>query len=536
MRNLFKLTLLAAALSIAGCGAMSVKPTELTTIEPQSQYDDQIQDALGSQKFVEAQMLYQRRFNDFQSQIDDLEKKRGQLDAALNARAYEGGLADAPASTSEAGRINEYQDASRASQARVAEVSSKLTIQQALIENRRDKDLLEADSRATKQVADIEIAAAKDLTGVEDRINQDIEGRRSIDSAARLADSKRFDEQRFTLALANAEAERLAKARLDEETSALGRLQADAAGHVNQQEARISELKRQIAEIEGQMLKTRLADDSAIRNQESRISFAQGEVSRLGKITQDLKTSTAGVQAGLSPQGTDYVQAKNSELSRAHADADVRKAQRIAEVNSRAAREKNDIISRARTELASLSANTEMAKANIVAPVVTGRSVYSGNAAPPTPMPAQLPVVRPQPTHVKPAPVLTINRFEPKVDATPLVVGNDEIGGSVLAGGNRVAPPGPSSSAAALLVAPKTRSVYDVFYVYKDEGSWKKFQQFLKAYGITDFEPTHDNRAGEFFIYCGRYYDQDQAAARVSYLNKTTSTVNVKVRETQVPL
>lgn len=536
MRNLFKLTLLAAALSLSGCGSFAVKPTELTTTEPQSQYDDQIQDALGSQKFVEAQMLYQRRFNDFQSQIEELEKRRSQLDAAMNARAYEGGLSEAPASTSEAGRINEYQDASRASQARVAEVASKLTIQQSLIENRRDKDLLEADSRAAKKIADIEMAAAKDRTGVEDRINQDIEGRRSIDSAARLADSKRFDEQRFTLALANAEAERLAKARLDDETLALGRIQAEATGRINQQDARISELKRQIAEIEGQMLKTRLADDSAIRNQESKVSFAQGEVNRLGKISQDLKSSTVAMQAGYTPQATDYVQAKNAELSRAHADADVRKAQRIADVNSQAAREKNDIISRARTELASLSVNTEMAKANIVAPVVTGRSVYSGNAAPPKPSPAPAPVVRTQPTLMKPAPVLTINRFEPKVDATPLVIGNDEIGGSVLAGGNRISPPGPSSSAAPLLVAPKTRSVYDVFYVYKDEGTWNKFQQFLKAYGITDFEPTHDNRAGEFFIYCGRYYDQDQAAARVAFLNKTTSTANVKVRETQVPL
>lgn len=74
MRNLFKLTLLAAALSLSGCGSLAEKPTELTTTEPQSQYDDQIQDALGSQKFVEAQMLYQRRFNDFQSQIEELEK------------------------------------------------------------------------------------------------------------------------------------------------------------------------------------------------------------------------------------------------------------------------------------------------------------------------------------------------------------------------------------------------------------------------------------------------------------------------------
>jgi hypothetical protein len=105
----------------------------------------------------------------------------------------------------------------------------------------------------------------------------------------------------------------------------------------------------------------------------------------------------------------------------------------------------------------------------------------------------------------------------------------------VLAGGSQVSNPAAQASVAPLVVSPKTRSVYDVYYVYKDEGSWTKFQGFLKAYGITDFEPTRNNKAGEFFIYCGRYYDKDEAATRVAYLNKTTASTNVKVRETQVP-
>lgn len=539
MRNLFKLTLLAAALTLAGCGSHASKPSELSTIEPQSQYDDRIQDALGAQKYTEAQMLYQRRFNDYQSQIDDLEKKRRDLDARLNARAYESGLADAPVSDTEAGRIQEYQEASRASQSRVAEATSRMTIQQSLIENRRDKELLEADSKAAKLIADIEINAAKDLSKVEDRINQDIEGRRSIDSAKRLAESKRFDDQRFTLALANAEGERLAKERRDQESAALDKARSEAATHVNAEEAKIAELQRQIGAIEANLVKVRGQDQLVIRAQESKLSFAQGEVDRLAKITSDLKTSESPAQAGLTPDGSDYVQAKNAEFSRARADADVRKTQMIAEVKSQSARDKNDITARARTELASLSANTEMAKADVISPVVTGRAVYNGTAkqksAPKPASTAPATPLKPASPEKKGAPVLTINRFEPKVDAAPKTVSNDEIGGSVLAGGSRVSTPAAQASVAPLVVSPKTRTIYDVYYVYKDEGSWIKFQQFLKAYGITDIEPTRNNKAGEFFIYCGRYYDKDEAATRVAYLNKTTASENVKVRETQVP-
>lgn len=536
MRKIFKLTLLAAALGLVGCGSHTPKPAELSTVPAQSQFDDRIQDALGTQKYTEAQMLYQRRFNDYQNQIDDLEKKRADLDARLNARAYESGLSDAPASTSEAGRIQEYQAASKASQARVAEASSKMAIQQSLIENRRDKELLQADNRAAQQIADIEISSAKELSTVEDRINQDIEGRRSIDSAARLAESKRFDEQRFSLALANADAERQAKEKLGLEAASLDRIRGEASAREGVQTAKISELKRQIAEIESQIIKTRGDDELAIRAQQSKVSFAQGEVDRLAKISQDLKSSTSSAQIGLTPSGSDYVQAKNTELSRARADGDSRKAQRISDVNARAAIEKNEIISRARTELAALSASTEMAKADVVSPVVTGRAVYSGADSVQKALPSKGAASTP-PTKLsapaKPVPVLTINRFEPKVSSAPSAIPNEQLGSAVLAGSTRLLNASPT--VAPLVVAPKTRSVYDVFYVYRDEGSWVKFQEYLKAYGITDFQPTRNNKAGEFFIYCGRYYDKDEAAARVSYLNKTTSTSNVKVRETLVP-
>ena len=144
MRNPFKLSILAIALAMAGCSSQS-KPVELGTVATQSQYDDQIQDGLGAQRYTEAQLLAQRQFNEFQGQLDELEAKRRELDAAINARAYENGAMEAPASSSEAGRIGDYQEASRASQQRVAEANSQLVLQQSRIENQRDQDLLSAE-------------------------------------------------------------------------------------------------------------------------------------------------------------------------------------------------------------------------------------------------------------------------------------------------------------------------------------------------------------------------------------------------------
>ncbi|MDF9779180.1 hypothetical protein [Pseudomonas baetica] len=265
MRNSFKLSLLAAALALAGCVGGTNKPVELSTIGPQSQYDQQIQDSLGDQRTTEAQMLYQRRFNDFQSQINELEEKRRNLDAALNQRAYESGVAEAPASNSEAGRIKEYQEAARASQSRVAEETSKYAIQQSLIENKRDKAILEAESRAAKRISEIEIQSSKDLQQTEDRLRQDIDGRKSFDTAARLEESKKFDEQRITLLLANADAARQANEKLTSETNVLARIRSESEG-------RIADLDRQIASLQAQLQRTQAEDGRAIALQQSKVS------------------------------------------------------------------------------------------------------------------------------------------------------------------------------------------------------------------------------------------------------------------------
>lgn len=537
MQNLFKLTTLAGALWLAGCSSFGHRPVELSTVEAQSQYDSQLQDALGVQKYAEADMLYQRRFNDFKGRLDELEHKRRELDAALLARGTENGVYEAPGSKTEAGRITEYQAAAKAAQARVAEVSSKAAIEQALIENRRDKELLEIESRSANEIADIERRFAQDLSQQEDRINQDIEGRRSIDAVAQLAEAKRSEDQRISLVIANTELERHAKDKLEAEQAVLQKLQGEAANHVAVDEARIADLKRQIADIEARLSKTRHDDAVLISGQESKVLAAQLEVERLGKVTADLRSNSVPAAAGLAAN-TDYVQVKNMELSRARAALDSRKAQEIASVNTRAAQEKNSIISRARTEVAALSANAEMGKAAIVSPVVTGRAVYSGDETPSSasarvvPTPTKIvTVTAPRPAA---APMLTIKRFEPKAASSNPSTRDSDLPNVLVASPSLVSPVG-ATNLAPLVVAPKNRSVYDVFYVYQDEGSWKKFQDYLKAYGVTDFVAKHDNKNGQFFIYCGRYYDRDEAASRVAFLNRTTSTSNVQVKETSVP-
>ena len=536
MRNPFKLSILALALAMAGCSSQS-KPVELGMVATQNQYDDQIQDSLGAQRYTEAQLLAQRQFNEFQGQLDELEAKRRELDAALNARAYESGGVDAPASASEAGRIGVYQDASKASQERVAEANSHLMLQQSRVENQRDQDLLAAEREAARRITDAEDQERRALATAEAELRQDIAGRQSIDAANRLEETKQFEDQRFALAVANADAERQARSTLESEAVELQRLQLEAAARMSGHEARIEELRRQIEEIERTMIQVRASDAVLLAGQESKVTSAQADVDRLVLVGKQLRTSTLSATAASAPS-SEHVQLKQAELAKLTADSDARLARRVAEIKADLDAQKAGIVARARTDVASLSADAERAKAKVVAPVVTARAVYSGNSKPSAPVVRQ-PIVKTPPS--KPvrdiaAPVLTVNRFEPQVKASPSVPSNDELGGEVLAVGAGVRPPAPSASAAPLVIAAKTRSVYDVFYVYKDESSWTKFQSYLKAYGISDFEPSHNNAAGEFLIYCGRYYSEEEAGSRVSYLNAKTNTKHVQVRETQVPL
>lgn len=471
-------TLLAIALTavLAGCTSTH-EPVELASIEPQSQYDQRIQDGLGSQKYTESQILYMRRLNEFKDQIDSLEKQKQALEASLSTTAYEQDLGSGKTPSTESSRIEEFQAATQASQARVAEENSKAAIRQSIIENDRDRALLEAENRAMAEIEQLKAAdAAKqaDLAKLKAQL------------AEQKAESSRtLEKQRFAMAVANADAERRA---------------ANAVVEINNQ---ISELKGQLSQLE------------------TKLAAAQKEHERLADLSRQLQTPVA-VTAAMTDQPSPEIGSLTES--------------RIAEIKARLAREKTEITAKARTEVAALTAGAEIKKATVVAPVVTGRAVYAGSYGEKPTTYAKVddkPVkqdAKPLAIASKQAPVVTVAKFEPKISPVVIQRGSDA-GSAVLAGG-----PVTSSvqSPAPIVVSPKSRVIYDVLYVYKDEGSWQKFQRYLEAYGIKDFEPVH--KGSTYYLYMGRFYDKLAAAKRVEYLNRTTNTNHATVHPQEVPM
>ena len=460
-------TLLAITLAavLSGCSSTH-EPAELATIEPTSQYDQRMQDSLGAQKYTESQILYMRRLNEFKDQIDSLERQKKALEASLSTTAYEQDINSGHAPSTEAGRMQEFQAATQASQARIAEENSKATIRQSIIENDRDRAVLEAETRAAAEIEQLRIATST----------------QQAKAAAEKAESARtLEKQRFAMAVANAEAER------------------KAAETVEEIHARISAVKGQLAGLE------------------ANLAQAQKEHQRLADLSKQLQAPVAVASA-------------NEPSLDAETEA------RIAEIKARLAKEITEITNRARTEVAGITAGSEINKASVVAPVVTGRAVYAGSyGEKPTTFvkvdpPQQKPVAKPFAAPVKQEAIATVSRFEPKISPVVIQRGSDT-GSAMLAGG-----PVTTSvqSPAPIVVAPKSRMIYDVLYVYKDEGSWRKFQRYLEAYGINDYEPVHKD--GSFYLYMGRFYDKLAAARRVDFLNRTTNTSHATVHPQEVAM
>lgn len=470
------LVAVAIAFALTGCSS-TPEPVELASVPAASQYDQRMQDALGDQKYAESQILYMRRLNEFKDQIDALERQKKALEASLSTTAYEQDLGSGKAPSTEASRIEEFQAATQASQARVAEETSKAAINQSLIENNRDRELLEAESRAAQEIEQIKAAEAKERAE---------EAKRNAAAAKKTSESSlELEKQRFAMAVANAEAERRAA-------------------------SAVADIERQIAAVQEQL-----------SDLQGKLAIAQQEHTRLADLSRQLQSPVA--------VPTPQVAAASSELT-------AKSEHRIAEIQARLAREKTNITTKARTEIAALTAGAEIKKAAVVAPVVTGRAVYSGTygekpttyakAEPKLEKPAAKPFAAP----VKNPPIQTVAKFEPKISPVIIQRGS-ETGSAILAGGpitNSVQTPAP------IVVSPKSRVIYDVLYVYKDEGSWKKFQRYLEAYGVADFEPVH--KGDSFYLYMGRFYDKLAAAKRVEYLNRTTNTNHAAVHPKEVPM
>lgn len=521
MKTPFLLSLLTASILLAGCAGSGLeKPAELT-LEAPSQYDQRLQDGLGSQRYREANILYQRQMNELGDDIERLERQKKALEAGLNNAAYENGLDVRPASAAEADRISEYQDAARQSQAKIARSDAELTVQKALLENRRDADLLSVDRKVEAKVADIEREYAKLVNLAEQNTRDLISARNQQEQATaaiRSREAAALDSQRFTLAVANAE--QIKEARAD-----LTAAQTDLDTSQRQYESQIAALEAKLA-----ALRTESAQTLALKN--DRISKAESNLNRLVEVGEMLKAHQSQTVAATSSDFQLFVSEQERRLADHLAEIDRSKQLRIAEVRAQVAEEKTLISSRTRTEIAGLESVATIQKSTVIAPVVTGRKVYTGDSDKPSHA-----SVRPADTAAKSFALasqskpITVSTFKPVLEAKP--EGNQDDMDVVVATGN--------SSNRAFAGAPvvqeaKTREVYDVVYVYTDELSWDRFKRYLEAYGITDITSTRNNKKGEWYIFAGRFYDDKTAAQRVDDLNRKTHTSHAKVIKKDIPL
>ena len=55
--------------------------------------------------------------------------------------------------------------------------------------------------------------------------------------------------------------------------------------------------------------------------------------------------------------------------------------------------------------------------------------------------------------------------------------------------------------------------------------------EYLRAYGVKDFAYLYSEKLRQHVLVMGKYTSKDQAAGRVAFLNRTTSTSNAQVVE-----
>lgn len=627
MRSPFVLSFLTAAILISGCSSTSVPEVGLT--QPASQYDDRMLDSLGSQRYTEQQMLYMRKVKSMEHDLDALDEKRKALESAISLGQLEAGAGSLQASDSEAVRISDFAGATQASQTRVAQEVSQQAVQQSLIENDRDRQLMEAELEANRHMleldrkysasideaqsetekarlkAELEIERAKaeaqrkkamieaeitrDLSSLEHSYQGRISDARQSSAVLTQAVSQESQAQRIKVALANADAQRRVKDDISSARNSLSELQSAKHAAAMPIHEQISKLSEQIVSLQGRVSGIEAGYDSKIAMQQSRLDSLAGQSKDLADVEQSLINAPVSVAAlGANDVGAREAQRLEADLQRAKGDLLVKKARRIADIDqqlssdigrlandvhrsvsptsasssgaarfekaanesvvrSELAAKRTQINNEARSQIAQLVVKAEIAKANVVAPVVTNRAVYSGAygdkpeafaaresskareliaSAKAAEKPVVKKVATPEPIQVamQPSPVeplLVASSFEPKaVRATASRVEDVVIASGTMSGGD-VQP---------LLVAPAA-TTYTVVYRYAEKGSADKFMDYLRAYGIVDFTYQYSPRLKQHILFMGKYTSQDQAAGRVAFLNKTTSTSNAKIVE-----
>lgn len=622
MRSPFIQTVLATtiAMTLLGCGNRGV--VEIGTVAPQSQYDDRMLDSLGSQRYTEQQMLYVRKVQEFERHIEELDDRRKLLESSLGMAQLEAGSGTVNASMDESRRMSDFASATHASQARIAQETARHATQQALIENERDRKLMQAELEANRRLSElgyageskdggaqhrdakaqqlkaeaqrqkalIESEALQEKNLLEQRFRVQIEDRKQLAAQAgaeaaeaQYRNNQALEQQRLTVALANADVERRVQTDIAKTQEALESQRKEMTSAISPFKAEIAQLQERLKFLEGQIETTRAEYEGRIAIDEVRLAKLQQEAERLGEVSRtlinnpvrpiappggnsisaadgaaiqglelalateknEMQARTAARLAAVERKLADDLSALSSRNGPNQANAvDANdSARQIDAIKAELALAKTEIINDARTRLAELSVNTEIAKANIVAPVVTGKAVYSGDYGPKpeafavnvppqppvlvatAPVPVTTQTIKPAPAAVaratKQEPVLVVSSFEPKLRQPVRHEVHDVVvrGGSVAGG------------AAKPLVINAAATTYTVVYRYSDKGSAEKFSAFLRAYGVNDFTYHFSAKLNEHVLHMGRYPTADQAATRVSSLNKLTATQHAKIVE-----
>ncbi|MPQ69272.1 hypothetical protein [Pseudomonas sp. MWU12-2323] len=592
-------------------------------------------DSLGSQKYTEQQMLYMRKVKNLEHDLDALEDKRKALESSISLNQIEAGSGKLQASDSEAVRMTDYAGAIQASQTRVAQGAAEKAVKQALIENDRDKKLMEAELESNRRLSEldqkftnsiqsshsetdkarlkseleiekakaeaqrkkamIEANSALDLSQLEQRYQSRIADAKNSASVVTQAAGQESQKQRIKVVLANAESQRRVKDDISNSQASVASLQVEKQTSTQGLREEISKLSAQLATLQSREKSMEDGFDSKIATEQSRLEGLLGQSQQLADVEQSLINAPI-ITAQQSMGGSDSheVQRLEGEVQRARSDLLVQKSNRLAEVDQQLSRDldqlsaqmnvtlaspstagsevtakiektanesaiRNELTAKrtqinndARNELAELVVKTEIAKAGVVAPVVTSRAVYSGsygdkpeafaaresNAAREMVAKAKVEIQpiavakrAPSPDPIRPdhhdggvAPLVVASRFEPRSVHPGLSQVDDVvIAKGVMAGGDLK----------PLVIAPSA-TTYSVVYSYAEKGTADRFMEYLRAYGVDDFTYRYSEKLGQHILFMGKFATKDQAASRVAFLNKTTSTANAKIVESDL--
>ncbi len=614
MRSPFALTVLALSIIASGCASQH-QPVDLGAPQPTSLYSDRVLDSLGGQRYTEEQMIYRRKIEAYETQLQDLEQKRQALEASLGVSQIEAGQGSIRRSDDEATRMTDYAEATFETQVRLARETGQHAVERSLIENERDRRLMEAEIEANRKLAALSDTYASgysslDLAKEGDRLRSQAEERiRKIqeDSRAQLqeleleysanrqrlsaeeyaqsrarAQAAALDERRrLTLVVANAESARRVRSDLEKSELTLRSLERDRDQAESGYRSQIADLQSQIRSIELEMGSKAAEYEGRIDAQRQTVAALRSDLEELNDLGESLlpgptefasnaPTGSAGeatalttLEAGFSAS-KDNIQAKKiAEIAAVNRDLqenlqalkegavyDSRREADVAAIQAELARQQTEITNAARSEIAALEVKTEVAKAQVVAPVVTSRAVYAGEytdepqrfstrrqsretqvvaaprTAPQAPATQPTPVMPPAvavsiPEDQEPDPILVVSTFKPEHER-PIrqEVRDSVVTASTLAGG-QVMP---------IVIEPRA-TVYRVVYRYSEKGSADKFAAFLKAYGITDFEYRFVDSTSEHVLFMGRYTEKADALSRIAFLNQTTRTSNATLIE-----